>query len=135
MNLLLEQQASRDVSPLRARGLLITPQIDKDYWTFRVKVSETQAIVGFPKFTTIGIGFQIEADWNTNLPYFVCAERIYQHIKHNTGEASIPKARVIKAIQMVQAATIKMRRETQEPCLRDIDCTSNPRRAADWERP
>lgn len=57
--------------------LLITPPIDGDYWQFRVKLSDTQSIVGFPKFGTIGIGFAQEADWNTNLPYTCTAAQIF----------------------------------------------------------
>src|ERR1700757_4781306 len=30
--------------------VMLTPDIDEDYWLYRVRVSGTQAIVGFPKF-------------------------------------------------------------------------------------
>ena len=30
-----------------------------------VRLSDAQAILGFPKYLTIGIGFAIEDDWNT----------------------------------------------------------------------
>lgn len=86
----------------------ITPPLDEDYWVLRVKVSKTQAVVGFPKFFTIGIGFQKEEDWNTNLPYTVDAERIYNHIKHNKGDSKIKKQNVIKAIQMIQAKVTEL---------------------------
>ena len=48
-----------------------------------MRVSPKQAIVGFPKFSTIGIGFMVEDDWNTNLPYQSGAKKIWEHIKHN----------------------------------------------------
>ena len=63
--------------------LMITPPLDEDYWLFRVKLYEDQAMLGFPKFNTVGIGFAQEEDWNTNLPYTCDAQQIYDHIKHN----------------------------------------------------
>ena len=58
----------------------------------------------FPKFSTIGIGFVQEDDWNTNLPYTSTTETIYNHIKHNKKYKQITKAQVIKAIKMLQKA-------------------------------
>jgi len=82
----------------------MTPPIAEDYWRFRVRLSDKQAIVGFPKFTTIGIGFAVEEDWNTNLPYSSPTDEIYEHIKHNKGDRTISKARVLAAIRLVQEA-------------------------------
>ena len=82
--------------------VMITPPLDEDYWLFRVRVSEKQAIVGFPKFLTIGIGFAVEEDWNTNLPYRCGTEEIFNHISHNKGDDSIPDERCVKAIEMIQ---------------------------------
>jgi hypothetical protein len=83
--------------------VLVTPPINEDYWLFRVPLTEKQAIVAFPKFSTIGIGFQVEgADWNTNLPYGCPAEEIYEHIKENKGDNKITKQRCIKAIKLLQ---------------------------------
>ena len=84
--------------------IMLTPPIDEDYWEYRVRLSETQAVVGFPKFTTIGIGFAVEEDWNTNLPYFCSTEEIFDHIRHNKGDDAISDADVIEAIRLVQAA-------------------------------
>lgn len=85
--------------------IMITPSVGKDdYWKYRVKLSETQAIIGFPKFGTIGIGFMDEKDWNTNLPYSCEAEQIYNHIKHNKQDKKIKKSDCIKAIQMIKDA-------------------------------
>ena len=83
---------------------IITPPLDEDYWQFRVKVNDEQAIVGFPKFTTIGIGFALEDDWNTNLPYNTSTKAIWEWIKHNKHYASIPDKRCLEAIKMVQKA-------------------------------
>lgn len=80
----------------------VTPPLDGDYWLFRVRLSDKQAIVGFPKFFTIGIGFQVEEDWNTNLPYQCEAEEIYNHIKHNKGDKRIAKQKCIEAIKAIQ---------------------------------
>lgn len=83
---------------------LMTPFVHEGYWKYRVRVSEKQAVVGFPKFSTIGIGFAVEEDWNTNFPYTVDAAAIYDHIEHNKGDDSISRERVIRAIEMIQDA-------------------------------
>ena len=87
---------------------MITPKelwTDQDnFWIFRVKVSNNQAIVGFPKFSVIGIGFQKETDWNTNLPSDIEATRIFSHIKANKGDDNIPDELCIEAIQMIKNA-------------------------------
>lgn len=74
------------------------------YWLFRVRLHKNQAIVGFPKFGTIGIGFENEEDSNTNLPYNDTTYALFKHIKHNKHYRSIKDADVIKAIFMVQKA-------------------------------
>lgn len=73
----------------------------------RVKVSENQAVVCFPKFNTYGIGFQCEKDWNTNLPYTCDAYEIYDHIAHNKGDDSIPDEQCVLATQALQLAIAK----------------------------
>lgn len=87
---------------LAKRGILITPPISKDYWQYRVKLHKNQAIIGFPKFMTIGIGFSNESDWNTNLPYKCDAIDIYNHIKHNKRYKSIKDEDCITAIKLIQ---------------------------------
>lgn len=83
--------------------IMITPEINEDYWLLRVKLHKNgQSIVGFPKFTVIGIGFSQESDWNTNLPSSCETEKIYNHIRHNKGSKSIKKADCIAAIKMIQ---------------------------------
>lgn len=84
--------------------LMLTPMVDEDYWLFRVRLSETQAVVGFPKFATIGIGFAVEEDWNTNFPYTCTTDEIYQHIAHNKGDDAISDEDCVTAIRMVQEA-------------------------------
>lgn len=92
-----------DTLMIGGTAVQITPPLDEDYWLFRVKVSKNQAIVGFPKLFTIGIGFAKETDWNTNLPYSSEAERIFDHIRHNKGRG--PKdAECVQAIRMIQDA-------------------------------
>lgn len=85
-------------------SLLLAPPIDEDYWAWRVRLSDRQAIVGFPKFTTIGIGFAVEDDWNTNLPYTCPAEQIYDHIAHNKGDDAISAGDCLAAIRLIQEA-------------------------------
>ena len=82
--------------------IMITPQIDEDYWMLRVNLFEDQYIVGFPKFGTIGIGFAKEEDWNTNLPYSCKTEEILEHIWHNRRYVAIRKKKALKAIKMIQ---------------------------------
>lgn len=104
MELTLESRVQLDETVHLGRFAL-TPALGEDYWTFRVKLSSAQAIVGFPKFGTIGIGFAVEdADWNTNLPYTCGAQQIYAHIKNNRGDDQISDAACLEAIAMVQAA-------------------------------
>jgi hypothetical protein len=89
--------------------VMLTPAIGEDYWTYRVRLSDKQAVVGFPKFMTIGIGFAVEEDWNTNFPYTCGTEETFQHIKHNKGDDSISDDDVRAAIALIQAAARKHR--------------------------
>jgi hypothetical protein len=82
----------------------LTPPIDEGYWTYRVRLTDTQAVIGFPKFGMVGIGFAVEEDWNTNLPSGCSTEEIYQHIECNKGDDSITRERCIEAIRMIQDA-------------------------------
>lgn len=84
--------------------LELTPPLNEDYWLFRVKLHKDQAIVGFPKFGTIGIGFAQETDWNTNLPYTQNAEAILMHIAHNRKYDEISSEDCLEAIRMIQEA-------------------------------
>lgn len=110
MELTLERKTQQDKT-VEIGTALLTPEIDEDYWTYRVRLTDTQAIVGFPKFSTIGIGFAVEEDWNTNLPYRCEAEEIYNHIAHNAGDPSIEAETVLRAIEMVQLAAREDRGE------------------------
>ena len=90
-------------------GAMIPPSIgDKCYWLLRVRLTNEQAIIAFPKFRTIGIGFQKEEeDWNTNKIYNKAAEVIYDWIKCNKGDISISSKDCIQAIKMIQKAINK----------------------------
>jgi hypothetical protein len=96
---------------LEGTGVMITPAVDENFWLYRVPVSDKQAIVGFPKFGVIGVGFQHEEDWNTNLPTGTDAVEIFEHIKHNKGDAKIPRERCIEAIRMIQRAVLEVKRK------------------------
>jgi hypothetical protein len=112
--LVLEQRAQDDKTQIAipAPGgprIMMSPAPGPDYWLFRVRVSDKQAILGFPKFFQIGIGFAVEdADWNTNLPATCDAEEIYEHIKENKGDDAISRETCLEAIQMIQAAVLEM---------------------------
>lgn len=100
----LERKGQPDETVFIGNVGMMTPAIDEDYWEYRVRLTETQSIVGFPKFGTIGIGFAQEEDWNTNLPYKSDTEDIRSHIWHNRGDESITEAQVDEAIRLVQQA-------------------------------
>lgn len=109
-DLVLERREQSDKTLSASAGdatVLITPPITDDYWKYRVRVADGQAVVGFPKFGTIGVGFAEEEDWNTNLPYTGDAESIRQHIWHNRApldDSTESAALVVRAIEMIQDA-------------------------------
>ena len=89
-------------------GIMMTPRLGGDYWSYRVRLTETQAVLGFPKFGVVGIGFDVEdADWNTNLPASSTAEEIAAHIAANKGDDSIDDADVLAAIRLIQDAVLE----------------------------
>lgn len=99
------EERDQENKTVRFGGIgMLTPSPDEDYWTYRVRLSDTQAILGFPKYLTIGIGFAIEDDWNTNLPFTCDTKEIWEHIAHNKGDDAIADEDCIKAIEMVQEA-------------------------------
>lgn len=103
--LVLETKDQDNETPVIGGQILLTPGLGEDYWAYRVVLSERQAIVGFPKFSTIGIGFAVESeDWNTNLPHSCDAEEIYDHIAENKDDDSITREDCITAIKMIQEA-------------------------------
>jgi hypothetical protein len=102
-DLKLERRNQHDTG-IVSSNVAITPHLGEDYWAYRVLLGERQAIIGFPKFFTIGIGFAVEENWNANLPYTCDADDIFLHIRCNKGDDSIPDADVVTAIRMVQDA-------------------------------
>jgi len=84
--------------------VMMTPPINKDYWYFKVELFKDQSVVAFPKFGTMGIGFQLEEDWNTNSPFTIDAKRIAGHIWHNRKYKEIKREDVIEAIKLIQNA-------------------------------
>jgi hypothetical protein len=103
-DLKLERRDQQDKTRPIGGIAMMTPDIDEDYWAYRVRLSDTQAVVGFPKFMTIGVGFAVEEDWNTNFPYTCGTEEIFQHIKHNKGDDAIADDDVRAAIALIQEA-------------------------------
>lgn len=103
MELILERRSQANETPVIG-SIALTPAIHDDYWAYRVKLTDTQAILGFPKFATIGIGFASEEDWNTNLPYTCETEKIWQHIADNKGDDAISDDDCREAIRMIQEA-------------------------------
>lgn len=105
MKLVLETKGQADQSEV-APGIMLTPPVgDEGYWAYRVRLSNKQAVIGFPKFGTVGIGFAAEEDdWNVNLPYTSETERIFRHIRRNKGDDAIPDNDVREAIRLIQRA-------------------------------
>jgi hypothetical protein len=102
--LVLERRDQENRTPFIG-NLMLTPSLGEDYWAYRVRVGVGQAIVAFPKFMTIGVGFAVEAaDWNTNLPWTCGTKEIFDHIAHNKGDDTIADEDCIKAIELIQAA-------------------------------
>lgn len=101
--LVLENKNQPNLTPVIG-PFAMTPPINEDYWTYRVRVSARQSVVGFPKFGTVGIGFAVEDDWNTNLPYTCDADQIYEHIEHNKGDETITREDCVVAIEMIRLA-------------------------------
>jgi len=90
---------------IQGAPMIITPAITPEFWLFRVKVYKNQAILGFPKFGTIGIGFALEkGSWNTNLPYTCTPDELYAHIKENKYYHRITEKQCLEAIKAVQEA-------------------------------
>lgn len=108
MNLRLERKNQENETAVLG-GAMLAPLVDEDYWEYRVIVGEHQAVLGFPKFTTIGIGFAVEEDWNSNLPYTCETDKIWNHISHNKGDDLIPDEWCIEAIRLIQAAATEDR--------------------------
>lgn len=96
---------------------MMTPSAigEDDYWAFRVKVSKDQAIISFPKFSTLGVGFLREKEsWNTNLPCQSGFERIWEHIKKNKGDPAILDMDCLLALKMVCEASVKFLEKERE---------------------
>ena len=85
--------------------IMMTPPIDEDYWIFRIKLHKDQALVGFPKFGTIGIGFAQEEDWNTNLPYQATTKEIADHIWINRKYPQVSYKILTKAVDIMRKAS------------------------------
>ncbi|MFM9616802.1 hypothetical protein ACKI14_02430 [Streptomyces turgidiscabies] len=107
-NLILEIRNQPNATPVIG-PIMLTPPVGEDYWAYRVRVADGQAVIGFPKFSTVGIGFAVEEDWNTNLPYTCDAEEIFEHIEHNRGDESITREVCVAAIRLIQDAAIRDR--------------------------
>jgi hypothetical protein len=108
--LIIEVNSKKVIDQMAGESVMITPPIDEHFWLARINLFEDQYLLAFPKFSTIGIGFSVEQDWNTNLPYRDRAEpdglrdvdEIRKHIWHNRRYIAIKKNRTNRAIRMLQ---------------------------------
>ena len=85
--------------------IMMTPPIDEKYWVFRIKLHKDQAVVAFPKFGLMGIGFAQESNWNTNLPSCDSTKSIVDHIWENRKYPQVTYAILTKAVKMLQKAS------------------------------
>lgn len=72
-----------------------------DYWTYRVPLTERQAVIGFPVHGTTGIGFAT-GETGVHLPYRAGTEQIMRHIGKYKGDPEIPDEAVRAAIVLIQ---------------------------------
>jgi hypothetical protein len=117
MELILERKNQPDKTAIfgDTAFAMVTPPINEDYWEYRVQLGEGQAILGFPKFNTIGVGFALEEkSWNSNLPFRFSTEDIWEHIKRNRGKTTAKPQEIKKAIEMVCEAAAQDRGEPRD---------------------
>lgn len=74
---------------------------DRDY-VYRVEVSDDQALLGFEKCGSIGIGFEREVEEGLDLPSSCLTRRIYEHIRCNAR--GVDSRRCYAAIRIIQGA-------------------------------
>lgn len=103
-HLVLETRHQDDKTMRDGHFVLDDDVITADYWSHRVRLSDAQAIVGFPKFDTTGIGFAHQTQHPANLPHTCRAQDIYDHIEHNKADPAISRDDCLTAIRMIQAA-------------------------------
>ena len=95
-----ETNRTKSVGPI---DLMLFP--GRELLGLPVRLTDRQAVIGFPKYSTIGIGYAVEeADWNSNLPYNCDAEMIVDHISDNKGDDSISRDDALAAIRLIQDA-------------------------------
>jgi hypothetical protein len=105
-------EPSKDCIKVGNGIIMFTPSINSEYYIMRVVLYKNQALVAFPKFGLIGVGFAIEeSNWNTNLPYQVPAERLYRHIRQNKKYRAITKAMCLEGLKLLQEACKKYEEE------------------------
>ena len=100
----LNKRIVKDATAIMPGMMVMTTEVT-DNWIARVSLgSKGQALLAFLKFGTVGIGFEQEVDWNTNLPCQCPAEQIYEHIKHNKGKSCrhVTKAKCLEAIEALR---------------------------------
>lgn len=111
-----------------SRGILLSPIVDEDYWRYRVVLSDSQAVLGFPKFDTCGIGFAREEDWNLNFPYWQSTEKVFNHIKRNKGDDNISDEDCLAAIRLIQEAA------REDECFYSPEDDPNDPRKVFWSQ-
>lgn len=107
MQIIINKDIEDETTAIKS-GVIVAPNIDENYFVAKIQLYKDQSINLFPKFFTYGIGFAQEIDWNTNLPFQIDAEEIYDHIAINKKYDEISKEECIKAIKELQDIAKKL---------------------------
>jgi hypothetical protein len=118
-------QPSNDTIKTNGGIIMFTPDIDKDYYIMKVNLYKDQALVAFPKFGLIGVGFALESDWNTNLPYQTDTERLYNWIKRNKKYRAITKQTCLEGLKLLQDACKNYEKEQKEKAEKEFTLSMN----------
>lgn len=87
----------------REQAFIMTPQLTPDYWTYRVALSNGNAIVAAPEFGTLGIRYQIEDEYNVTNRWDYTANEIEALIRRNRP-ANTTREEAMSAIRKIQGA-------------------------------
>ena len=116
----LNSRAVKDATATSHPGIMIMSADVQANWIARVPLANGQALLAFPKFGTVGIGFEKEEDWNTNLPCQCSTNEIYNHIAHNKGDKGgtrITKTKCLEAIEALRKVGLEYLGQKYEPSV------------------
>jgi hypothetical protein len=107
-DLKLRRRSQEDQTRVPGTNISIGRSGAEDYWTYRVDLTENQALIGFPKHGTIGIDFLHNR--GEDLPYTSDPEYLADFFapgRLEGGDTEISRAAVIRAIKMIREAVVE----------------------------